>query len=117
METVAIDIETKIPRTDAMNFDNGWTNNNINTASRFPVCTKSWAPNFSDVISDATNSVQGQALAKASPKLNETQSKYKTSPDKFIGLMRPRGEALRHPAVDNLMQYARTGCSDDCGQQ
>ena len=31
--------------------------------------------------------------------------------------MRPRGEALQHPAADDLMQYATTGCPVNCGQQ
>lgn len=34
---------------------------------------------------------------------------------KWIGLMRPRGRALEHPAAPLLLQYAQQGCPVDCG--
>ena len=30
--------------------------------------------------------------------------------------MHPRHKALRHPAAEELLQYASTGCPLDCGQ-
>lgn len=30
--------------------------------------------------------------------------------------MRPQGGALRHPAADNLLEYATKGCPVDCGR-
>ncbi|MGH7955102.1 MAG: hypothetical protein ACREOZ_03995, partial [Gloeomargaritales cyanobacterium] len=34
---------------------------------------------------------------------------------KWIGLMRPSGRALAHPAAPALIQYAQHGCPVDCG--
>ena len=34
----------------------------------------------------------------------------------YVGLMRPRNQALFHPAIVNLLSYATNGCLVDCGK-
>ena len=45
--------------------------------------------------------------------LSEDQSKYNND-NSFRGLMRPRGDALMHPAGPILLEYATKGCPVDC---
>ena len=51
--------------------------------------------------------------------LGETQSKSKTNENEQIkynkSLMRPQGEALKHPFAEELSRYATNGCPVDCG--
>ena len=73
-------------------------------------------PDVSELIRKAATTVTNSSFTKNNPKkrnLTEAQSKYK---DEFIGLMRPKGDALKHPAADTLLEYARSGCPVDCGR-
>ena len=122
VETVQVGIDPKISQNDAIEFFAGWNNcdisgtNTIESPSRFPVCTKSWAPNFSTIINQAAQSIQGAAI-RQNQTVKESHSKFENNnSNNFIGLMRPRGGALRHPAAEELLQYATTGCPVDCGR-
>ena len=45
-------------------------------------------------------------------KITPTQSKFQ---HKYIGLMKPKYMALRHPAAQQLLSYATEGCPVKCG--
>ena len=88
-----------------------------NIPSPFPVCTKIWAPNFSSVIKAEAKLLQEEAIQHNQLRLKSSHSKFeKSTNDEFLGLVQPQGGALRHPAVDNLLQHATTGCPVDCNK-
>ena len=83
------------------------------------VRNRSWMPDLNNVTKSKLTSLQGASIAaNTPPKLSNSQSKYeqKDNPNNFIGLMRPKGDALNHPASENLLQYATQGCPVDCGR-
>ena len=92
---------------------------------RFALHTKNWMPKFSVILKEAVATQQGIGIQNHQPRkqvqnLSETQSKYEwcnaNNGDMFVGLMRPRGDALRHPAAKDLLEYATKGCPVDCGR-
>ena len=61
-----------------------------------------------------TQKLKESAAHEKQPTLSKAQSKYNDK-QKFEGLMRPRGDALKHPAGPTLLEYATKGCPVDCG--
>ena len=85
---------------------------------RFELHTRNWMPNFNVILKEAVATQQGIGIQNHQPRkqvqnLSETQSKYEwcnsDNGDMFVGLMRPRGDALRHPAAKDLLEYATKG--------
>lgn len=77
-----------------------------------------------NIVQRLSTPAQSAAFQNFTPpmKLSDPQRKYNTittknSMDKpFVGLMRPRHGALKHPAAQDLLQYATDGCPVDCGK-
>ena len=54
---------------------------------------------------------------KLKEQFTATDSKYNsTETIEIKGLMLPTGSALRHPAAEMLLEYAKIGCPVDCGE-
>ena len=93
--------------------------------ARFAVQTRSWAPAIQKATTTSAAVVQAAAFKlhapqssipkKKEPTLSDAQSKYTNNDKQFIGLMRPRGDALRHAAGPTLLEYATKECPVDCG--
>ena len=97
--------------------------------------TKSWSNGIPigqmTVPSNGQNNTMFLPRSLENPKLQQrisltdSQSKYKNihnneithteSEPVYVGLMRPKGKALKHPAAAELLQYATEGCPVDCG--
>ena len=65
--------------------------------------------------------IRGTVPSASTPNKTETPTdKTHLTPaqgkSRYVGLMRPRGIALRHPAAPLLQSYATTGCPVDCGR-
>ncbi len=110
---------TKIPLANAMPL---FTPNQTNPNQRLCFQTRNWQPDLNKLIKQTAQTAQSKGFAQNKPKkatgnLTETQRKYKwyDSHDMFKGLMQPQGDALRHPAADDLLDYATKGCPVDCG--
>ena len=76
-------------------------------------------PALATVIGTNSNTTTGNITGRDElPPLTETQSKSKMKNEKdkkFIGLMHPKREVLKHPAGEELLKYATEGCPVDCG--
>ena len=87
--------------------------------SRMALQTRSWAPPYTSTIAAATTN--SEAFYHNAPKIHQDDSDGKydifdIDHKNFVGLMRPRGAALRHPAAEALLDYATKGCPVDCGR-
>ena len=84
-----------------------------------PLQTRSWAPPYSAAIAAATTNQEAFQHKARKSNLDDSQSKcniFENDHADFVGLMRPRAGALRHPAAEDLLEYASKGCPVNYGR-